>query len=74
MTLEKLLTGRAARVTEVGLDGALRERLAALGVAAGRPVEVIQRVGSKGPIKIRAGRTELVMRPAEAGCIRVEAV
>lgn len=73
MTLESLMAGSAARITEVGLDGALRERLAALGVAAGREVKVVQRVGRSGPIKLRAGRTELVMRPAEAGRIQVEA-
>jgi len=72
MTLDSLMAGRAARVAEVGFEGPLRERLAALGVSAGRSVEVVHRIGRSGPLKIRAGRTELVLRPAEASRIRVD--
>ncbi len=72
MTLDSLVAGCAARVAEVGFDGPMRERLAALGVSRGRPIEVIHRLGRGGPVKIRAGRTELVMRAAEAGRISVE--
>ncbi|MEG0821792.1 MAG: FeoA family protein [Burkholderiaceae bacterium] len=72
MTLDSLKTGCSARVATVGFDGSLRERLAALGVSTGRSIEVIHRLGAGGPLKIRAGRTEMVMRAAEAARIQVE--
>ena len=63
---------RPARVTALDLDFAVRERLAALGLRAGRRLQVVRRVGTKGPLQVRIDHTDLILRAAEAGCIRVE--
>jgi Fe2+ transport system protein FeoA len=73
VTLDTLAPGRLARVAGLHLDEPLLERLAALGLQAGSEVRVVQRLGRGGPLKLRVGRTEFVMRAAEAARIVVEA-
>lgn len=72
MTLDSLTLGASARVAELHCEPAWRERLAGLGLLPGSRVQLIQRLGGGGPLKLRIGRTEFVMRPAQAAQICVE--
>jgi Fe2+ transport system protein FeoA len=72
VTLDSLTLGAWARVTQINSEPAWRERLAGLGLLPGSQVQLVQRLGRRGPLKLRVGRTEFVMRPAEAAQIRVE--
>jgi Fe2+ transport system protein FeoA len=72
LTLDSLTLGSSARVTQLDCEPAWRERLAGLGLLPGCRVQLIQRLGRRGPLKLRIGRTEFVMRSAEAAKILVE--
>ncbi len=49
----------------------LRRRLAGLGLRSGIHVRVIRHSPLNGPIQIRVGNTDLIMRPADAAHIQV---
>ncbi|MGE5666388.1 MAG: FeoA family protein [Betaproteobacteria bacterium] len=72
MTLDSLSLGATARVTDLNCEPAWRERLAGLGLLPGSRVQLTQRLGRGGPLKLRIGRTEFVMRPAQAAQILIE--
>lgn len=71
MTLNQLSPSEAATVVSVDLPFALRERLAALGVKAGRKLLLVHRLGARGPLQVRAGTTDFILRIREAGAIEV---
>lgn len=71
--LTDLATGTAATVQTIALDFAARERLAALGVKPGRSVTVVRRMGRGGPLQLRAGQTDVVLRAEDAARIEVAA-
>jgi ferrous iron transport protein A len=70
--LAALEPAQRAVVVGIDLEFALRERLAAFGVRVGRTLQVLRRVGSSGPLQVRIGHTDLILRAAEAMRIRVE--
>lgn len=71
MTLDQLCPAQSATVLEIDLPFELRERLAALGVKAGRRLSLVHRLGRLGPLQVRAGNTDFILRPQEAAGIRV---
>lgn len=72
MTLAQLAVGEAALITCItSQDPALRERMTALGLRAGREVAVLRRGAFRGPLHVRVGRTELMMRLADAGLVQL---
>ena len=71
MTLAQLPVGRSACIDEVDGEAGVRDRMYALGLRAGREVAVIRRSGLNGPLHIRIGSTDLMMRVREAGLVRV---
>ncbi|HEY0635069.1 MAG TPA: FeoA family protein [Gammaproteobacteria bacterium] len=72
MTLEQLPVGHTARITALEGDESLRARMFALGLRAGREVLVIRRARLGGPLHIRIGSTDLMVRRSEARLIRLE--
>lgn len=71
MTLEQLPVGRKARIASLEGDESLRARMFALGLRAGREVAVIRRARLGGPLQIRIGSTDLMLRRSEAQLIRL---
>ena len=71
MTLAQLPIGGRACITEVDGEDGLRDRMYALGLRAGREVAVVRRAGFKGPLHVRVGSTDLMMRPQEAMLVRL---
>jgi FeoA domain len=43
----------------------------ALGLRVGRTIRVVRRVGRHGPLQVRVDHTDVILRHAEAGRIRV---
>ena len=70
-TLESLPTERSATIMSVAAGEALYHRLAALGLRIGKQVCVLRRAPFGGPLQIRVGMTEIMLRVEEARCIRV---
>ncbi|PKM43661.1 MAG: ferrous iron transport protein A [Gammaproteobacteria bacterium HGW-Gammaproteobacteria-1] len=71
MTLEQLPPGQRAVICEVTGDEALRARMLALGLRLGREVAVIRRARLGGPLQVRIGTTDLVVRRREARLIKL---
>ena len=72
-TLEHLAPGTQARIAGITeLDERLRARMFALGLRIGRDVAVLRRAALGGPIHIRIGSTELMMRRREASLIQLQ--
>ncbi len=70
-TLSRLAPGQ--RGTILALDAAeeLHRRLIALGLGIGNSVLLLRRARFGGPLHVRVGSTELMLRVREAGCIRI---
>lgn len=71
MTLEQLAAGQCARIAQVEGDEPLRTRMFALGLRNGREVAVIRRARLGGPLQIRVGSTDLIVRRREARLIKL---
>jgi ferrous iron transport protein A len=70
-TLANLRPGDTAVITGLHLDEAFKARLAALGFRVGRRVALIRRGCCKGPLQVRVGSTDVMLRPGEARKIDV---
>lgn len=70
-TLDHLQPGDYAVILAVNVSGALQPRLVALGLIAGRRVQVLRRAPFGGPLHVRLGMTEIMLRAADAACIQL---
>ena len=76
MSVSKLSTlqpGEYATIQGISGDEVLHQRLLALGFRVGKEVRLIRRGRFKGPLQIRIGTTDVIMRRADADQIRVSA-
>jgi ferrous iron transport protein A len=69
--LDQLPPGSRACIEGLDVDNDLRARLTALGLDVGKEVRVLRRAGMSGPLHVRAGTTEIILRRAEAAKILV---
>ena len=69
--LDSLPCGQHAYIKGVDLDSELRNRLTALGLEAGKVIQVLRRARLGGPLHVRVGTTEIILRRLEAAGIRV---
>lgn len=71
-SLNSLMPGKPARITTLRLDPSDSERLAAFGLVSGTRLEVLRKASLGGPLQIRLGLTELMLRRHLAKQIDVE--
>lgn len=64
--LSDLKPGDMGVIARLKVDEALYQRLSAMGLRIGRPVKVIRRAALSGPIQVRVGFTDLILRRADA--------
>jgi Fe2+ transport system protein FeoA len=69
--LHQLAPGDDATVAAIHADAALRSRLAALGVRIGQRVRMVRKGRFAGPLHIRLGTTDVILRHRQAGQIEV---
>lgn len=69
--LSSLAIGVAATITDIHTDDALRQRLQALGFRMGKPIEIIRKARFNGPVQVRVGTTDVMLRLSEAAKIEV---
>lgn len=69
LTLEKIANGESASVMAINVEGELKKRFFALGLKEGSYVRVLRRAKFGGPIHLRVGTSELILRLKEASCI-----
>jgi Fe2+ transport system protein FeoA len=70
--LLNLRPGDAATVAVIHADTGLRQRLAALGFRIGRRIELIRRGAFAGPLHVRLGTTDVILRRKQAAQIEVK--
>lgn len=71
-TLSTLHPGDIATITTIHAEEALHQRLLALGFRTGKQIELIRKAGFSGPIQVRIGTTDIVLRRTEASKIKVQ--
>lgn len=71
LPLARLRPGQRGVIFTIHADEALHRRLAALGFRVGKTVEVIRWARFGGPVHIRIGTTDLILRRREAERIDV---
>ena len=73
MTLDQIEPGGSALILDVDAEPALRTRIEAMGLRVGRQILVVRRARGGGPLQVRVGMTDLIIRPVQARLIRVAA-
>lgn len=71
MSLNQVHAGQTAVITEVHAGNHLLQRMTALGLRRGRRVSVIRRARFGGPLHLRVGMTEVMIRGADAAALQV---
>jgi len=69
--LSLLHEGESAVIQSIEADEALHHRLQALGFQTGKPVQVVRMGRFSGPLQIRIGMTDVIMRRSDAAKIKV---
>ncbi|MFM2005670.1 MAG: ferrous iron transport protein [Pseudomonadota bacterium] len=69
--LSLLNEGESALILSIEADEALHHRLQALGFHAGKPVSVVRLGRFQGPLQVRVGMTDVIMRRSDAAKIKI---
>ncbi|HQN65753.1 MAG TPA: FeoA family protein [Methylophilus sp.] len=69
--LSQLQPGDMATIGAIHAEQQLHQRLLALGFRAGKTIEIIRRANFKGPLQVRIGATDVILRDAEASLIQI---
>ncbi len=70
-TLATLHPGDLATIVEIHADEALHKRLLALGFRSGKQIRLIRKASFSGPLQVRIGTTDILLRLNEAAKITV---
>jgi len=71
-TLAELRPGDIATIASIHAEEALHLRLLALGFRTGKQIEMIRKASFSGPLQVRVGTTDVMLRRAEAAKIKVQ--
>ena len=69
--LSSLHPGDSAIIRAISTEEGLHHRLLALGFRIGKEVHLVRRAWFRGPLQVRIGTTEVIMRRTDADKIRV---
>jgi ferrous iron transport protein A len=65
-TLAHLQPGDTANIVTIRAEEALHQRLQALGFRSGKQIELIRKASFSGPLQVRIGTTDILLRRNEA--------
>jgi ferrous iron transport protein A len=71
LTLAHLHPGDCATIVSIHAEEALHQRLQALGFRSGKQIELIRKASFSGPLQVRIGTTDILLRRSEAVKIKV---
>jgi len=71
ITLANLHPGDTATIVAIHAEEALHQRLLALGFRSGKQIELIRKASFSGPVQVRVGTTDVLLRRNEAAKITV---
>ncbi|MEQ1487550.1 MAG: FeoA family protein [Methylotenera sp.] len=69
--LSQLNIGQQAIIAAIEAEESLFHRLTALGFRVGKPLSIIRRANFSGPLQVRLGTTDVILREAEAKRIQI---
>ncbi len=69
--LSQLKIGQHAVISAIEAEEYLFHRLSALGFRVGKPISLIRRANFNGPLHVRLGTTDVILRSTEAARIRI---
>ena len=69
--LSELETGETAIISAIEADESLFHRLLALGFRVGKPLSIIRRANFNGPLHVRLGTTDVILRSTDAARIQI---
>ena len=69
--LSQLKIGQQAVIVAIEADEMLFHRLSALGFRVGKSLSIIRQANFNGPLQVRLGTTDVILRSAEAARIRI---
>ncbi|MBI4938274.1 MAG: ferrous iron transport protein A [Nitrosomonadales bacterium] len=69
--LSSLHPGEIAIIVSIHAEEPLHQRLLAMGFRTGKKIELIRRARFSGPLQVRIGTTDILLRKAEAEKISV---
>lgn len=72
--LSQLETGKSAIILAIEAEESLFHRLAALGLRVGKPLSIVRRANFHGPLHVRLGTTDVVLRITDAMRIQVNTI
>ena len=72
--LSQLQIGQRAIISAIEAEESLFHRLSALGFRVGKPLSIIRRANFNGPLHVRLGTTDVILRSAEAARIQISAL
>jgi ferrous iron transport protein A len=72
ITLTTLHPGDTATIVDIHAEEALHLRLLALGFRSGKQIEMIRKASFSGPLQVRIGTTDILLRRVEATKITVK--
>lgn len=70
--LDSLAPGTSALISSIEADESLFHRLAALGFRTGKKIELVRCASFSGPLHVRIGNTDIILRRSEASRIQVQ--
>ncbi len=70
LTLDAFGVDQRGTIVSIDAEEGLYHRLAALGLRPGKKVRLLRRAPFGGPLQVRVGMTEVMLRPREAQCVR----
>lgn len=71
IALSHLVPGETATIVAIHTEGPLHQRLLAMGFRAGKAVEMVRHARFSGPMQVRIGTTDILLRIHEADKITV---
>lgn len=72
MTLSSMSPGEVATIISINTEEALHQRLLAMGFRIGKKIEVIRKARFSGPLQVRIGTTDILLRRNDAEKIMVQ--
>jgi ferrous iron transport protein A len=71
VALSSLAPGEGATIVALHTEEPLHQRLLAMGFRTGKHIEVIRKARFSGPLQVRIGTTDILLRRNEADKIKV---
>lgn len=71
VALSSLAPGESATIVALHTEEPLHQRLLAMGFRTGKQIEVIRKARFSGPLQVRIGTTDILLRRNEAEKIKV---